>query len=352
MRPLKLNFRDIASHGSPRLPQVGLVTELFIRRQYFRDISTSSLLRLLESLPSLVGLNRQNWRLIHEQHRRIDDGKYSPPLSAQSEQLESRPGASYLLTQLPQGLDCLDLFEDFDVQLHGRLDVCRPRNSGIQILPSLAVTTPNLRVLAVSFLTDAIDCFGLRDYFLEGNRIHDQIPDHTTYRFEKLEYIVLTCQEHLHPDQPSRSFLEPNAVLRAAAAVAMKMPKLKMMELWSWYRYEDQQVKRREACIFCYDATVAEEIGACQITWRSNWVPDLIIWPRVLRAWESVAETNVLASHGQVVVRHQPLPGGQYLSYGAVLMHLRLENFALDPISAMQVGEESHPSQDKLLWSQ
>lgn len=74
------------------------------------------------------------------------------------------------------------LFEDWNVQLHGRTDARRPRRAGIQLLPSLATATPELCGLAVSFLTDAIDCFGLRDYLFEGGeefigerRIRDEI---------------------------------------------------------------------------------------------------------------------------------------------------------------------------------
>lgn len=88
----------------------------------------------------------------------------------------------------------------------------------------------------------------------------------------------------------------------------MKVPKLRIMELWSWRNNQAHCNGGEDACIFCYDSTLAKDTGACWITWRSNWPEDLVIYPCVLQAWERVAETNVPASHGQVSVSRDPLP--------------------------------------------
>lgn len=360
VRPLRLNFRDIAlRHGTQaglRLPVANIVTYLVMRRQHFRDISTADLGKLLDSLPSLRRLRRENWRLIRQQDRTIDDRRYAPPLAG----THSASDADYLLTRLPPRLRNLYLFEDFEAQLNGREDALRPRISGIQVLPSLAVSTPNLSHLGVGFLTEAIDCFGLRDYYLSDS----DIPDHATYCFEQLTCVVLTAQEHLHPFQTS--WKKPNALLRAAAAVALKMPQLKIMELWNLARPEgwimgvaDGQdrtinVAHGQACIFRYNAADAPDSRRCEITWQSNWEKDLVIEDRVMAAWQRVAETNVPDHHGEISFARHRLSNGHgpsFLRYGQVVRRLWLGSFVLHSTSAMQAEFESLRSPERLWWS-
>lgn len=166
VRALNFNFREIDSDSRARsrmsLPKSKAVTKLLIRRQYYRDIATPALLKLLsESLTCVESLRRENWRIISNKARRIDDRRYTPGLEG------TRLRASYLLgSALPTQLKSLHLFEDFHPHLHGRKDAQRPRSSKIQILPSLAISAPSLEHLSVSFLPDAIDCLGLRDHLI------------------------------------------------------------------------------------------------------------------------------------------------------------------------------------------
>lgn len=236
------------------MPEASIVTEFLIRRQHFRDISTLSLRKLLQSLPSLRILHRENWRLVTRKERVVDDHRYALRYGATK---KARDASRYLLTaMLPSRLTHLQLFEDFEIQLHGKEDAERPRHSRIELLPTLAVSTPHLRHLAVSFPTDAIDCFGLRDVYFGGSAI----PDDRTYLFPHLEHVILTSQEHLHPNS---GHSKTNALLRAAAAVALKMPKLGVMELWN--------CGQGQACLFRYDSTAASSEHVGLVTWRSNW---------------------------------------------------------------------------------
>ncbi|KAB5526266.1 hypothetical protein GE09DRAFT_1292901 [Coniochaeta sp. 2T2.1] len=281
--------RDLGQRLAP------CVTDLLIRRQYFRDIETSSLSRLLGSLPSLRGLRRANWRRVGMEERRQDAARFNPPLA-----LDSRNALRDILfplpltTSLPPSLTHLQLFEDFDAQLHGRADV-----------------RALLLFLLSAFLTDAIDVFDLR-YSLElpDGTVWDEATRqralHTrTYHFSDMEFVVLTSQEHLRPDQNRGNI---NAFLRAAAAVALKMPKLKTMELWN--------CGQGQACVFRYEAVdcsgqePAEH--SCRLTWRSTWGPsrreDLVIEPAVLEAWGEVARARGYPP--SFLFERRPLPVG------------------------------------------
>lgn len=272
VRPLNFLHRKLT------LPEASIVTEFLIRRQHFRDISTPSLRTVVESLPSLRILRRENWRLITPKDRAVDDFCYALPYKT----TERAKGASrhVLISALPRSLTHLQLFEDFDIQLHGKEDYNRPRNSRIELLPSLATSTPNLQHIAISFLTDAIDCFGLRGVYLNEGAI----PDHMTYVFPHLENVILMSQEHLRPTETQNT----NALLRAAAAVPLKMPPLKFMEIWN--------CGQGLGSVFRYDSTLAPSEHVCLITWQSNRSSisgsDLIINADVVKAWEKVVLTN------------------------------------------------------------
>lgn len=354
VRPLKFDTTQYAS----RLPKARCVTDLLIRRQYFRDIETSSLSYLLRSLPSLQGFRRENWRRFRAE-RRNDAASYGFPVDLESlDALKKRPFPLLLTSRLPRGLTHLQLFEDFDAQLYGQVDVYAPRVPRIKrLLFALERWTPNLQVLAVSFLTEAIDVFGLRcSYLLElpDGTIWDEATrqtaiDEGTYYFPAMEFVVLTSQEHLRPDQ-TRS--KTNAFLRAAAAVALKMPKLKTMELWN--------CGEGQAAVFRYEAadpSGPEPERACRLTWRSTWGPryrDLVLEPAVLEAWEGVARAR--GHPPSVIFERRPLPVGarrrEYVSHYDLLRggELKLARYVLCDTSRAQASAEADMTPDKFMW--
>jgi hypothetical protein len=390
VRPLKFDFRDLGmsdwvASEVPRasLPKSPCVTELLIRRQYFRDIETSSLSWLLKSLPSLQRLRRENWRLLHPEDRRKDGTFYDLTLGLIHPGLHrgAMKGELFpfpITTSLPTSLRHLQLFEDFEAQLHGRFDVNEPRSPRFSeirmLLPSLARSTPNLQSLAVGFLTDAIDVFGLRDFYLRkradgttrDEATHQRIIEDRTHHFPDMEFVVLTSQERLRPDNRPKIneyFLKGpdnrpkiNALLQAAAAVALKMPKLKTMEIWN--------CGQGEACIFRYEAAdekappMAQRERSCRLTWRSTWAePDLDVEPATLEAWSRVARASC-PGQSSVLFERWPLPVGvsdwEYCWYGDVLRpeFLKLTPYVLHETSAAQVrAEVTMPSKDKRMWS-
>jgi hypothetical protein len=252
----------------------------------------------------------------------------------------------FLTTRLPTSLTHLQLFEDFNAQLgRGRADI------GANILPSLATSTPNLQVFAMSFLGDAIDIFGLRYCYL-SEPIRDEVYrqrviDRRTHYFSDMEFVVLTSQEHLQP-QTCRSRI--NAFLCAAAAVALKMPKLKTMELWN--------CGQGQACVFRYEAvdySGSEPERSCRMTWRSTWGSrhDLVIEPAVLEAWNKVARAQ---GHPPVLFERRPLPVGvrerEYTSHHDLLRlgGLKLARYVLHDTSRAQASAEADMSPDAFMW--
>jgi hypothetical protein len=166
-----------------------------------------------------------------------------------------------------------------------------------------------------------------------------------------MEYVVLTSQKHLIPEQDPGKI---NALLRAAAAVALKMPKFKTMELWN--------CRRGHACIFRYDAADAPSERFCRLTWRSTWgqARDPVIRSDIFKAWEKVAVTNVSSTFSHVPdmapIRFErcPLPSKYYAfgysGYGDILEFLKLLPYALQPTSAMQARAEAVPTREKMWW--
>ncbi|KAJ9150540.1 hypothetical protein NKR19_g5269 [Coniochaeta hoffmannii] len=142
-----------------------------------------------------------------------------------------------------------------------------------------------------------------------------------------------------------------NAFLRAAAAVAMKMPKLKTMELWN--------CGQGQACVFRYDAvdySASEPEHSCRLTWRSTWGPsrDLVAEPAVLEVWGGVARAR--GCHPPVLFERRPLPVGarerEYTSHHDLLRlgALKLARYVLHDTSRAQASAEADMTPDAFMW--
>lgn len=332
------------------------MTEVLIRRQHFRDMETPSLSYLLGSLPSLRVLRRENWRRFGVEERREDAARYGPSLDPLSEYTWREGLLPFVLTaKLPTSLTHLQLFQDFDAQLYGQQEIRAPLFSPMNtLLPMLARSTPNLQAFAASFLADAIDIFDLRNSYLlkhHDGTIRDEATrqralDTRTHYFPNMEFVAVTAQEHLRLDQDHGKI---NAFLRAAAAVALKMPKLKTMELWN--------CGQGHACVFRYEA--ADPSGprperSCRLTWRSTWgARDLVVGRAVLEAWEGVARAR---GHPAVLFGGGPLPVGagerEYASHHGLLRvgGLRLARYVLHETSRAQAEAEADLAPDAYMW--
>ncbi|KAG6362337.1 hypothetical protein INS49_010567 [Diaporthe citri] len=183
---------------------------------------------------------------------------------------------------------------------------------------NLVLLTPNMKNLAVSFVSDAKDCLQ---------------PQPRT--LPKLESIALTSQHWLEPTQE-----DTQELLHLAAKAALLMPNLQIMEIWT--------CGNGHAAIFRYEATGTAHSSAARLTWRCSWDAEEnpIAWDGVIEAWRHVATTS---AGRELRFTEDPLPQGshRYEKYGAILHQLKLRNLILDPISVMQVrmgtGAEDEP---------
>lgn len=211
---------------------------------------------------------------------------------------------------LPPSLESLSLFEDTSSKSPEAEEVSEVygtdtfRLSRIQVLDGLAGRAVNLKHLSVSFLSDAMECFK----FPAGG-----LPN--------LQSLAITSQEHLQPTDS-----KVKRILLDAATAVTKLPKLQIMELWN--------CENGHAAILRYEATETVRSRTCELTWRSSWYStQSTIGADVTEAWEHAAHE----SSRQLTFVLDPLPPGPYSHYGAILRHLKLRDYILDPVTAMQV---------------
>lgn len=228
---------------------------------------------------------------------------------------------------LPSSLEVLSLFEDRSIRspspgslnwIYGDLVSCY---SQIRVLGGLAGRADNLKHLSVSFMSDAIDCF--------------KFPADA---FPNLLSLAITSKD-LKPDDG-----KVRKILLQAAIAVRKLPKLQIMELWN--------CKKGRAAILRYEAAHTGLLShTCELTWRSSWASTKsTIGTGVMKAWEETAQK----ASSQLIFTLEPLPPDPYTKYGAILHHLKLRDFILDPISAMQarVGLDAENQPEVQVWKE
>ena len=173
---------------------------------------------------------------------------------------------------------------------------------------ALVEASLGLEHLAASFVSDASHFFATCQKWTVWHR---------------LESLALTSNL-LQPQQRSVCI---NDLLETVALVAMKMPRLKSMELWNG--------RAGFAGVFQYQ--ISESDWAAKITWRGTW--DLPLEPRVLKAWQAVASERVDCKL-QVVT--EILDASLVItSHGDAIRYLRLLNTVVHPVSLWQIQKET-----------
>lgn len=199
----------------------------------------------------------------------------------------------------------LVIFEDF----HGNNPAMSLRVQAAEIDTGHALVEASLRLehLAASFVSDA-------SHFFDACQKWDIWP--------RLESLALTSNV-LESQQQSVCI---NDFLERVALVAMKMPRLKSMELWNG--------RAGFAGVFQYQ--LHEGNRTAKITWRGIW--DLSLEPRVLKAWQAVASERVDCKL-QVVT--EILDANVVItSHGDAIHYLGLLNTVIHPISLWQTQKE------------
>jgi hypothetical protein len=202
---------------------------------------------------------------------------------------------------LPSSLETLSLFEDTTSKSPNVKELDDIRSSRIRVLDGLAGQAVNLKHLSISFLSDTKDCFKFRA---------NALPN--------LQSLAITSKEHLQPIDS-----KVNSILLDAAKAVTKLPKLQIMELWN--------CENGHAAIFRYEAGDTVRSRTCKLTWRSSW--HSTIGDEVIKVWEHTAYQVSC----ELIIALDPLPADAYSHYGTILRHLKLRDFILDPVSAMQI---------------
>ena len=198
------------------------------------------------------------------------------------------------------------VFEDF----HGNEPAMSLAVRAAEIDTAYALVEASLGVdhIAASFVSDA-------SHFFDACRKWEIWP--------RLESLALTSNI-LKPQQQS---VPINNLLEKIALVAMKMPRLKLMELWNG--------RAGFAGVFQYH--MFESDRTAKITWRSTW--DLPLEPHVLEAWQAVASERVDCKL-QVVV--DILDANAVItSHGDAIRYLMLLNTVIHPVSLWQIQKET-----------
>ena len=139
----------------------------------------------------------------------------------------------------------------------------------------------------------------------------------------RLESLTVTLSA-LEPQHQSN---DVNDLLGMIALVAMKMPRLKCIELWNG--------GVGFAGVFRYQ--IFEVESHAKITWRSTW--DLLLEAHVLKAWQTVGSKRV-GCKLQVVT--EILDADVVItSLSDAIRHLMLLNTVVHPVSLWQIDKET-----------
>ncbi|WEW59914.1 hypothetical protein PRK78_005396 [Emydomyces testavorans] len=285
--PIDLSFRR-------KLPQVDVVTSFLVRRQTRRQFTPATLRQLLTSFPRLEHISHELWRDFWRTTQETKETRYKEMLKS----------------CLPSTLKSLTLFEDFnedfnrmfqgDSILHGEL---------VRITdPSVGAVLANISLclerVSASFIVDAKDFF---QAYQPG------------WVWKDLVSLALTSRLLDSPRDPAAI----NNMLHAAGIAAKKMPKLRIMEIWSGGRGHTSSFRYHTSDYFT------------TVTWHGVW--DLQLESRVVEVWKAVAlEFN----------RHEPrvevyqIPKSSIRSHGDAIEHLKLKQQILHPVSLRQVRIE------------
>ena len=179
------------------------------------------------------------------------------------------------------------------------------RNLAPAISRIVALASLKLEHLAASFIVDARHFFEIEP----------------SWEWPNLTSLVLTSKL-LTPDENS---IEIGAMLRAAAAAAIKMPQLETMEIWN----------RRKglAALFKYQAF--RDIQEAIIIWRGTW--KLTMKPSIIQAWEAVVHQYDCWRLNLVQER---LDEAAVKSHGDAIHYLMLSSQVIQPISLQQIRIE------------
>ncbi|KAI1471840.1 uncharacterized protein F4812DRAFT_449719 [Daldinia caldariorum] len=241
-----------------QLPLIPSITGVLLRQQTRRRWKPKSLLHMFGRFPRLREIYYEPWREWGDAFRSLFESLTSNKLQK------------------------LIIFENFN-QGYSSVMQCKPiRKPNSQISQTIAIASLRLEYLSASFMADASHFF------------HACQP---SWEWPNLTSLALTSQLLTPDGSPS----EVANMLQAAAAAAMKMPRLEIMEIWNG--------REGLAMLFRYQSPRGR---ASVITWRGTL--EIVLPPPAIRAWQSC--------------------------HGDSIHHLKLSNQVIRPVSLRQLRME------------
>ncbi|KAH6700207.1 hypothetical protein EV126DRAFT_29987 [Verticillium dahliae] len=180
------------------------------------------------------------------------------------------------------------------------------RDPSPAISQAVVLNSSKFEHLAASFIVDA------SYYFFEIQ---------PSWEWPNLLSLVLTSKL-LTPDENPTDI---NAILQAAALAAMKMPRLKTMEIWNG--------RKGLAALFRYQAL--RNVQQAVVLWRGTW--DLAMEPPLIQAWEAVMHQY---DGRRLDLVQERLDETAIKSHGDALSCLMLSSQVIRPISLQQIQME------------
>ena len=309
-----------------QLPLVPAVTCLLLRQQNRRRWKPHSLAHMFARLPRLQEVHYEPWREwdFHQGH--TDRGENFCILAQVFtciinllliiciRYLDYR----YLfesIQRLNKNLKRLVVFENFNqqypttmqqFQFGEDLRECDDiRNPDPALSRIVALASLKLKHLAASFIVDARHFFEIEP----------------SWEWPNLTSLVLTSKL-LRPDESS---IEIGAMLQSAAAAAIKMPQLQIMEIWNG--------RKGLAALFKYETF--RDTQQATIIWRGTW--QLAIESSTIQAWEDVVHQH--EGWGFNLVQ-ELLDEAAIKSHGDAIHDLMLSSEVIRPISLQQIWIE------------
>ncbi|KAI1189608.1 hypothetical protein F5B17DRAFT_180354 [Nemania serpens] len=306
MRSLEVMEVDTAPIPKFRLwpPNVQVVKNLLIRRQYDCAFDSESLLGIIKYLSGLESISLET----------------KPEILA-GLQLR-RDFREYL--QSSKSLKTLSIFFDNQSLRTSEYDEHSPEPL---VGDELAHDTCLLEHLAVSFATDAIEFFqDLAQREANGASLDQKLCTAADKKWQNLKSLVLTSTL-LHPDFSDIMYGD---VLLIAANAAAGMPSLRVMEIWNHKHQHDED--KEVACVFRYRRVGSD---SCPTIYFSNtWGGRLPLG--VVRRWRKVARMHE-GRHLRVSEQSLDLKGLGSKSCGSLIEHLDLHRLVLQPVSRCQL---------------
>ncbi|KAJ9498308.1 hypothetical protein H2202_005995 [Exophiala xenobiotica] len=283
-----------------QLPSLPAVTSLLLRQQNRRRWMPRSLAHMFARFPRLQEVHYEPWRGWDWLQRHTDRH------------------FQYLFESIPRcnkNLKRLVVFENFNqqypvimqrFQFGEDLSGCdRYRNPAPAVSRMVALASLKLEHLAASFIVDASHFFEIEP----------------SWEWSNLSSIVLTSNL-LTPDTDP---IEIGAMLQAAAAAAMQMPRLETMEIWNG--------RQGLAALFKYQ--LSHDRQKATITWRGTW--QLTLEPSIIQAWKAVIDRY---DGCRVKLVQERLDKAAIKSHGDAIHHLMLSSPVIRPVSLQQIQME------------